>query len=99
MIDTSKVPYIAEAYDHANEFLITASGQKNRNHLEGHVDYGTVSFAMQEILLDPQTSGGLLFAVKSQDAQMFLKELLDEGIEAAIVGEVTERKEKEIYLI
>ncbi len=99
MIDTSKVPYIAEAYEHANEFLITASGQKNRNHLEGHVDYGTVSFAMQEILLDPQTSGGLLFAVKSQDAQSFLKELQDEGIEAAIVGEVTERKEKEIYLI
>ena len=99
VIDTSKVPYIEEAYEHANEFLITASGQKNRNHLEGHVDYGTVPFAMQEILLDPQTSGGLLFAVKSQEAEKFLEELQKAGLDAAIVGEVTERKEKEIYLI
>lgn len=98
IIDWTKIPYIAEAVDHANEFLITAAAQKNRNHLEGHVDYGTSTFAMQEIMLDPQTSGGLLFAVKSEDAESLLKDLLEAGITAAVVGEITERREKEIYL-
>lgn len=98
-IKVSEVPYIEEAKVHADEFLLTAAAQKNRNHLEGHVEYGDTPFAMQEIMLDPQTSGGLLFAVHPSDAKKMLEELKQQGIAAAIVGEIVPRKEKEIYLL
>ncbi len=98
-INCDKVPYITEAWDLANEFLVTAGGQKNRNHLEGYVDYGRTPFAMQEILLDPQTSGGLLFAVKAEEAEKMLEALQAADITGAIVGEIIKQEEKEIYLV
>lgn len=53
-----------------------------------------ITFAMEELLFDPQTSGGLLFAVKKEDALPFLKELKNEGLPAAIVGHFTQKKRK-----
>lgn len=53
----------------AEEFLITAAGQRNRNHLEQHVTFKDILFGMQEVLFDPQTSGGLLMAVDAVDAE------------------------------
>lgn len=53
----------------AEEFLITAAGQRNRNHLEQHVTFKDIPFGMQEVLFDPQTSGGLLMAVDAVDAE------------------------------
>ena len=53
---------------------------------------------MEELLFDPQTSGGLLFAVKKEEAAAFEKELREAGMPAAIVGRFTEKKEKDIYV-
>ena len=51
---------------------------------------------MQDVLFDPQTSGGLLISVEKDHADSLLKELKEKGIqEAAILGEVVpEPKEK-----
>ncbi len=57
------------AVEAAEEFLITAAGQRNRNHLEQHVIFKDIPFGMQEVLFDPQTSGGLLMAVDAVDAE------------------------------
>ena len=57
------------AVEAAEEFLITAAGQRNRNHLEQHVTFKDIPFGMQEVLFDPQTSGGLLMAVDAVDAE------------------------------
>ena len=51
------------ALDYADEFLLTAAGQKNRNYVGKYVKFEKVSFAIEELLFDPQTSGGLLMAV------------------------------------
>lgn len=53
---------------------------------------------MEELLFDPQTSGGLLFAVRGDQAGEFLKELKGAGLPAAIVGRLTSKKEKDIYV-
>ncbi|XCH80282.1 MAG: selenide, water dikinase SelD [Candidatus Dehalobacter alkaniphilus] len=57
-IDTLQVPYIPEAVHYANEFLLTAAAQRNRNHVGNGVDFRNVPFAMEEILFDPQTDIG-----------------------------------------
>ena len=75
-IDSISIPVIKGALHYAEEFLLTAAAQRNRNHVGDNVDFSeNITFAMEELLFDPQTSGGLLFAVKKEDALPFLKEL------------------------
>lgn len=45
------------------------------------------------ILFDPQTSGGLLIAVREKDSDNLLRELLDKGLEAAIMGRAVMKEE------
>jgi len=53
---------------------------------------------MQDILDDPQTSGGLLIAVDERDGEALLRELKDVVPTAAAVGYVTEAEEKAIVI-
>jgi len=91
-IDSSKIPYIKEAFTHAGEFLLTAAAQRNRNHVTPHVNFLDIPFEMEEILFDPQTSGGLLIAISPQDAPKLLHEMNEQGIEGFEVGEIVEGK-------
>ena len=86
VVDTLSILYIKEAYTHAENFMITAAGQRNRNHVGAFVDFKRVPFPLEEILFDPQTSGGLLFAVPQEDGNAFLQELKEDGLPAQIVG-------------
>jgi len=98
-VNSSQVKYIPGAMKLAEEFLITGGGQKNRNFLQNKVRFeNTVSSAMQEILFDPQTSGGLLLSVAPQDAPELMKELDDLELRSCIVGEVQERKDSNIIV-
>jgi selenide, water dikinase len=46
--------------------------------------------AMQRLLFDPQTSGGLLMAVEPQAAAALVEQLRADGLPAAVVGYVRE---------
>ena len=76
--------------------LYTAAGQRNRNHTGPFVRFEKVPFPMEEILFDPQTSGGLLFAVAPQDAAALEAELQAAGLPAKIVGAIGEKQTPEI---
>ena len=98
-IQAEKVPRIEEALHHAEEFLLTAAGQKNRNHVEKYVKFKNIAFAMEELLFDPQTSGGLLMAVGADEAEDLRNELRAAGLPAEIVGEIVKRTEPEILVV
>ena len=97
-IVTANLPYIAEAYDCAKEFLITAGGQRNRNYLAANVLFSDADFAMEELLYDPQTSGGLLVSLPKVEAEKLVAELTANGGTGAIIGQVIPRKEKVVYI-
>ena len=98
-IDSISIPVIKGAIHCAEEFLLTAAAQRNRNHVKERVEFASkIPFSMEELLFDPQTSGGLLFAVRGDQAGEFLKELKEAGLPAAIVGRLTSKKEKDIYV-
>lgn len=96
VIHFSEIPFIEGAGRYAEEFYLTAAGQRNRNAVGTDVEFVETPFWMEEILFDPQTSGGLLAGVKPEDAQNVLKELQQLKLPCAIVGEVTKRKDKKI---
>lgn len=91
-INGKAIPVFKQALALADEFLITAGAQRNRNYVGENVKFIDIDFAMEEVLFDPQTSGGLLFAVDENDADELLDELKAANMPASIVGEVTERQ-------
>ena len=98
-IEAGAVPVFSEALRHADEFLLTAAGQRNRNHTGPFVRFENVPFAMEEVLFDPQTSGGLLVALSKEQAAALVEDLRRGGVPAAVVGEVTDSEDIEIRVI
>lgn len=98
IIDVERIPYIEEARQYADEFLLSAAGQRNRNFVQDHVTFEQIPFAMEEILFDPQTSGGLLLAVDPALAAELEEELQKAGLPARIVGKFLEKQEQEIMV-
>ena len=96
IIDARSIPVLPGAEKAADEFLYTAAGQRNRNHTGPYVTFEDLPFAMEEVLFDPQTSGGLLLAAASEDASALEAELQAAGLPAKIVGEIVPKTEHEI---
>ena len=96
---TGKIPYHEEAYEYADMGIVPAGAYRNREFAEHDTEIrGTVSRTLQDILYDPQTSGGLLMAVPESEASSLLAELQDTVPCACEVGFVTEREEKALVL-
>lgn len=98
-IDTLNVPYHPEAYEMAEMGLVPAGAYRNREYAEDGICLtSSVNRALQDILYDPQTSGGLLFALPESAVKDCMKKLQEQVPEAKIVGYVTERSDYPIYL-
>lgn len=98
-IEAGAVPVFSEALRHADEFLLTAAGQRNRNHTGPFVRFENVSFSMEEVLFDPQTSGGLLVALPMEDAGALLAALRERDPDSAIIGAVVAQTEHTLEIV
>ncbi len=87
---SEKIPVIPEALEYAGMGLVPAGAYKNREFRESMVDFApSVDRLIQDILFDPQTSGGLLICVEKESADDLVKSLKRKEInDAAVIGEV-----------
>ena len=98
-IQVDSVPYHTEALELASMGLVPAGAYRNRAYAEAGVAVrGNISRAQQDILYDPQTSGGLLFAIPREEADACLAHLRHTIPDAAIIGHVTEKEDAYIIL-
>lgn len=97
-IDQKAIPFIPECPAYVEEFYLTAAGQRNRNHVEDRVVFEGCSFAMEEILYDAQTSGGLLVSMAAEDGEKALEELKALGLPCGIVGRVVKKRDKAVFV-
>lgn len=99
-IDTPSVPLISDALEYASMGLIPAGMYKNREFREKMVQRGTkVLQVIEDLLYDPQTSGGLLICVDQAQADRLVEALKAAGTDAAsVIAEVVEGPEEKIYL-
>ena len=89
-INASAVPMYPEALEWADMGLIPAGAYSNRSFRGAFVDFAaSVPLKVQDLLFDPQTSGGLLIAVAAGEAERLVAALQTKGIDcAAVVGKV-----------
>jgi selenide,water dikinase len=96
-----QVPLLTEALELASMGLIPAGAYKNREFRESMIDFAkTVERSRQDILVDPQTSGGLLIAVEGYQGDELVAALIDAGIhDAAHIGEIHKGPEEKIWVV
>ncbi len=92
-LDADALPIIPEAYGYADEYLLTAAGQRNREHFADSGDVSRLPFALQELLFDPQTSGGLLVCADAEQADALLRDIKRDDPQAAVIGRIVPRRE------
>jgi len=77
--------------------IIPAGSYANKEYLESKVHFKrNIGADLEMILFDAQTSGGLLIAATSKDAQQIVERCLNEGIPAVIVASVRAKSDTDI---
>lgn len=96
-----KIPIIDVALGFAAMGIVPAGAHKNRSFRASMVDMDDgIDRAMQDILFDPQTSGGLCIAVASASAAGLVAHLHSEGVEhASVIGEVVDHPAEIIRVV
>ena len=96
-----RLPFYPNALQMYRKGENTGSNKANRKLVAGYVEIeGSRSIEQQELLFDPQTSGGLLIAVAAAQADDLIAALKKEGIDAATrVGEVVAADRPHIRVI
>jgi len=100
-IFSDQVPLMVEALEFAAMGLIPAGAYKNREFRESMIEFvETVERSIQDVLVDPQTSGGLLISVDAHQGDKLVAALKDAGVgEAAEIGEVLNGPGEKIWVV
>lgn len=95
------LPIISDSIDLAKLGIIPAGAYNNRKHLDNKVILRSeIPQHIEDIMYDPQTSGGLLLSVEQSKAERLLELLRQNNkTECAIVGKVKERTDYPIEVV
>jgi len=87
--DYGAIRWLSGALDYAKQGIFPGGEGRNRDYYETWTHFaGAFEVYEQDLLYDPQTSGGLLMAAAPDDAESLLNALLKAGETAAIIGSV-----------
>ncbi|MFY2563710.1 selenide, water dikinase SelD [Corallococcus terminator] len=88
-IDLERIPLIAEVPALAEAGVVPGGTRSNLAHVQKKVRFPKgLPEAIQWVLADAQTNGGLLASVPASDAPKALKALEKAGVDVALIGEV-----------
>jgi selenide,water dikinase len=100
-INSAVVPALDKILDLIELGCIPGAAFRNKEFIEDRCEFATsVDYNHKMLLLDAQTSGGLLMAAKPKDVQHILNDLKSAGYPfSAVVGEVIPRSDKSIFVV
>ena len=98
-IKVNDLPILGGAMDAIAQKLWTRGDKSNRTYTQDNViSEGHVNEALEHILYDPQTSGGLLISIPAERSEELLFDLKNNGVESAsIIGIAEEGSGKLIF--
>ncbi len=86
-----QIPLLSGALEAASIGLVPAGAYRNREYVGDQVNFAAdVPLELQDLLFDPQTSGGLLVAVPSEQGERVLAALREAGVDASMIGRVND---------
>jgi selenide, water dikinase len=92
VFQSANIPVLAGALDCIRDGYIPGGLKANRDFAECLVGYdSSVPDDIRTLAFDPQTAGGLLISVSSDDADALTRALRDAGVPAVEIGEVIAR--------
>ena len=76
-LQTDSIEFLPEVLELARMGVLPEGLYRNRSFAQQAVDPGTVELAVQDLLYDPQTAGGLLMACDPEDWEALYEEMKD----------------------
>lgn len=93
------VPVIDEALDYAKMGIIPEGMYNNLDYLKDKFKLASnIAQELQDVLIDPQTSGGLLISLPEKAAKEFLSRIETFTSDARIIGQVIDKSDKHIII-
>lgn len=93
-----KLPLINGVKEYAQMGLIPAGCYNNKKYLQGKYELRNIEPWLEDVLFDPQTSGGLLISISSSEGKAMMEKLSKLEIPSQIIGEVVPKGEKYIIV-
>lgn len=93
-----KLPIIKGIKEYAMMGLVPAGSYNNKNYLDGKYELKNVELWMEDLLFDPQTSGGLLISTTKEESVKIMEKLDKLELKSTIIGEVISLQEKYIIV-
>jgi len=87
-INVSEVPILPDARNLALAGNLPGGSKRNLEWIESQLDVGSVEEIDVHLLADAQTSGGLVFGVGPEEAEITLNKLIEAEHDAAVIGKM-----------
>lgn len=98
-IFSNDVPIIDEALNYASMGIIPEGMYNNLEYLKGNFTHSDkIKQEMIDVLLDPQTSGGLLLSMSEKDALEYVSRMEEFTPHCRIIGQTKEKSDKFIEI-
>lgn len=94
---TKELFTVKGAHDYASMGLVPKGAYDNKKYFSNRYVSDHEDF-IDDLVFDPQTSGGLLIAVDEKRAMKIMEALKSSPYPGAIIGEVTKKREKRLYV-
>jgi selenide,water dikinase len=92
-IVADSVPVLPGTIDMIGRKFLTAGGHTNRVLIEGDIEWTRAyDETLDHLLLDPQTSGGLLISVAADRCEGLFSSIQEVYPDAAVIGGVIEKR-------
>ncbi|MBN1693710.1 MAG: selenide, water dikinase SelD [Dehalococcoidales bacterium] len=99
-INSAAVPLFPETKEYYEKGMFAAGLRRNRAFRKNMVTFApSVPDYLQDLLFDPQTSGGLLIALPASKAPRLQEKLKKSGIKAPVIGKVVAQHKSRIKVI
>ena len=95
-LNAAKVPVIEGTEELAKQGMLPGGIEANRRYVGKSIVWNGVSSLRQQIMLDPQTSGGLLISLPEEKAEQLAAELEGAGFLGELIGRVSAFEETHI---
>ena len=97
-IKGDEIPYIREAKEYAEMGFVPGGCYSNKDYLQGKYVLKGIKEWLEDIIFDPQTSGGLLISCSKAVAQELIPQLNNLELKASVIGEVVEKQNYSIIV-